>query len=246
MSEGSEEQSYVETGVDSLDSILDGGILQGSSVLVTGNPGTGKTVLAMQYLYHGVEECDEGGVYLSFEESAEDLAQAAESLGFGRWRDHVDSGDIVVYDKMDLLDERDFASTLTSVLDEVSDGDYRRLVMDSLTMFEMFFENEKERRRYLLKTVEILKERGFTSYLVHESAEVFPDRDIGLEEFLTDGNFYLGQAPTKSGSNRYIWVPKMRKQAIDTHIFPMEIGEGGIIVHESAAGFLQMDDRGDL
>ncbi len=239
-------ESYVDTGVEGLDTILGGGVREGSSVLVTGNPGTGKTVLAMQYLYHGVEEAEDRGVYLSFEESREDLAQAAESLGFTRWREHVEDGRIAVYDKMDLLDEHDFASTLTSVLDEVEGGDYRRLVMDSLTMFEMFFEDEQDRRRYLLKTVEILKDRGFTSYLVHESAEVFPDRDIGLEEFLTDGNFYLGQAPTKSGSYRDIWVPKMRKQAIDTHIFPMEIGEGGIVVHENAAGFLQMDGRGDL
>ncbi|MFP4633170.1 MAG: RAD55 family ATPase, partial [Halobacteriales archaeon] len=216
------EHDYVETGVESLDSILGGGIVRGSSVLVTGNPGTGKTVLAMQFLYRGVVDHGEKGVYMTFEESREDLAQAAESLGFDGWRDYVDSGELEVYDKMDLLDERDFATTLTSVLDEVSD-DYSRLVMDSLTMFEMFFETEHERRRYLLKTVEILKERGFTSYLVHESSAVFPDRDIGLEEFLTDGNIYLGQAPTKSGSNRYVWVPKMRKQAIDTHIFPMEI-----------------------
>ena len=234
------ENRKVETGVGGLDEILNGGIHRDSAVLISGNPGTGKSILGMQYLDHGVRERDEGGVYLTFEETKEDVMEAAESIGIDGWSDHVENGDIVVYDKMDLLEETDFSASLTSILDDVDSEKYSRLVMDSLTMFEMFFESEQERRTYLLKLIDILKHNGFTSLLVQESQAVFPDRDIGLEEFLTDGNIYMAQTPTKTGANRYIWVAKMRKQEIDTHVFPMEINQGGIDVHENAAGFSYM------
>jgi KaiC/GvpD/RAD55 family RecA-like ATPase len=109
--------------------------------------------------------------------------------------------------------------------------------MDSLTMFELFFEGERENRRYLLKFADVLKEYGVTALLVAEQSAMFPEQEIGLENFLTDGNIFLIQTPTGSGVNRYLWVGKMRKQAVDTDIFPMEIGRGGITVHENAAGF---------
>ncbi len=247
----------VKTGVEGLDTVLNGGIHENSTVLVSGNPGTGKSILGMQYLAHGVDEYDEGGVYLTFEETRDDVNEAAESIGIEGWNEAVEDGDIIIYDKMDLLEETEFSQTLTHILDDIDSDSYSRLVMDSLTMFEMFFESEQEKRTYLLKLIDILKHNGFTSLLIQESEAVFPDRDIGLEEFLTDGNIYLAQTPTKSGANRYVWVAKMRKQEIDTHVFPMEIDEGGVRVHENAAGFSYMsgenvgdsmgvDDRGGL
>jgi len=209
----------VRTGVEGLDAVLNGGIHENSTVLVSGNPGTGKSILGMQYLAHGVRN-GEGGVYLSFEETRDDINEAAESIGIDGWTEAVEEEDIIIYDKMDLLEETEFSETLTHILDDIDSDSYSRLVMDSLTMFEMFFETEQEKRTYLLKLIDILKHNGFTSLLIQESEAVFPDRDIGLEEFLTDGNIYLAQTPTKSGANRYVWVAKMRKQEIDTHVFP--------------------------
>ena len=230
----------VTTGIEGLDAILGGGIQRNSTVLISGNQGTGKSILGTQYLDHGVREHDEGGVYLTFEETVDDVVEAAESIGMDDWGEHVENGDIVVYDKMDLLEETDFSQSLTRILDDIDSDSYSRLVIDSLTMFQMFFESEQEKRTYLLKLIDILKHNGYTSLLIQESQETFPDRDIGLEGFLTDGNIYLAQTPTKSGANRYVWVAKMRKQEIDTHVFPMEIGEGGIRVHDNAAGFSYM------
>src|SRR6056297_2282599 len=109
-------------------------------------------------------------------------------------------------------------------------------------MFQLFFENEQEQRQYLLKFIDILKDSGLTSILTMEQSAVFPDTEIGLENFLTDGNIYLIQSPAGSTSNRYIWVAKMRKQPIKNSMFPLEIGEGGIEVYEQAAGFSMMGD----
>jgi len=229
-----------ETGIDGLDDILNGGIVRNSTTLVSGNPGAGKSILGLQYVYNGVELFDEKGIYLSFEENEADLREAAESIGFEHWADHVESGDIKVYDKRRLLGENDFTASLDLLLEDLEDQEYDRLVLDSLAMFELFFEDEREKRTYLLKFTDILRENGLTTLLTNEQAAVFPDTEIGLENYLTDGNIYLIQMPTDAGVNRYVWVAKMRKQNIETDIYPMEIDQGGIRVHESASAFSMM------
>jgi len=230
-----------KTGIEGLDSILNGGIVKDSTTLVSGNPGAGKSILGLQYIYNGVDMFDEKGIYLSFEENEEDLREAAEAIGFDKWPEYVESGEILVYDKKELLRENDFSSSLDLLLEDFQDNDYERLVLDSLAMFNLFFEDEKERRTYLLKFSDILKQNGLTTLMTNEQGAVFPKADIGLENYLTDGNIYLLQTPTESGVNRYVWVAKMRKQNIETDIFPMEIAWGGITVHENASAFSMMN-----
>ncbi|AQL43090.1 circadian regulator CirA [Halorientalis sp. IM1011] len=231
-----------KTGIDGLDQILNGGIVTNSTTLVSGNPGAGKSILGLQYIYNGVEMFDEKGIYLSFEENEQDIREAAESIGFENWADHVESGDIKVFDKQVLLRENDFTSSLDLLLDDIQDEDYQRMVLDSLTMFQLFFENEQEKRTYLLKFTDILRQNELTTLMTNEQGAVFPDTDIGLENYLTDGNIYLIQTPTESGVNRYVWVAKMRKQNIETDIFPMEIEHGGITVHQNASAFSMMSE----
>ncbi|SDM17946.1 RecA-superfamily ATPase, KaiC/GvpD/RAD55 family [Halogranum gelatinilyticum] len=230
----------LKTGIEGLDSVLNGGIVKNAAVLVSGNPGTGKSIFGIQYLYKGVTEFDERGIYISFEENAEDIRQAAESVGFDKWGELVEDDDIKVYDKQVMLREGDFTSAIDKLLDDFTESKYDRLVLDSLTMFQLFFDDERENRTYLLKFTDILKQNGLTSLLINEQGAVFPETEIGLENFLTDGNIYFIQTPTDSGVNRYVWVAKMRKKNINTDIFPMEIGEGGITVHERAGGFSMM------
>ncbi|WP_436900766.1 RAD55 family ATPase [Halovenus halobia] len=231
-----------ETGIDGLDDILNGGIVNNSTTLVSGNPGAGKSILGLQYIYNGVEKFGEKGIFLSFEENAKDLQEAAESIGLDNWGQHVEDGNITVYDKQVLLRENDFSSSLELLLSELDNDNYERLVLDSLTMFKLFFETEREQRTYLLKFTDILAENDLTTLMTNEQGTVFPETDISLENFLTDGNIYLLQTPTDSGVNRYVWVAKMRKKNINTDIFPMEISEGGITVHQNASAFSMMSE----
>jgi len=232
-----------KTGIDGLDEILNGGIVRNSTTLVSGNPGAGKTILGLQYIYNGVELYDEKGIFLSFEENAEDLREAAESIGLDNWGQHVEDGTIKVYDKQELLRENDFSSSLELLLGDLDDDSYERLVLDSLTMFQLFFDNEREQRTYLLKFTDILSENNLTTLMTNEQGTVFPETEVGLENFLTDGNIFLLQTPTESGVNRYLWVAKMRKKNIDTDIFPMEIRQGGITVHKNASAFSMMSEE---
>ena len=230
----------VKTGVDGLDSILNGGLVRDSTVLVSGNPGTGKSLFGIQFLHAGVTDHGERGIYVSFEEDEEDILAAAESIGLHEFVELVEEGEIKIYDKSEMLREGDFNAALDTLLEDFADPSFDRFVLDSLTMFQLFFDDETEQRTYLLKFSDILKRNGLTSLLINEQGAVFPETEIGLENFLTDGNIYFIQTPTDSGVNRYVWVSKMRKKDIDTDIFPMEIGEGGISVYERAGGFSMM------
>ncbi|PSQ47183.1 circadian regulator CirA [Halobacteriales archaeon SW_7_65_23] len=232
-----------KTGIDGLDEILNGGIVRNSTTLVSGNPGAGKTILGLQYIYNGVELYDEKGIFLSFEENADDLQEAAESIGLENWGQHVEDGTIKVYDKQELLRENDFSSSLELLLGDLDNESYEQLVLDSLTMFQLFFDNEREQRTYLLKFTDILSENNLTTLMTNEQGTVFPETEVGLENFLTDGNIFLLQTPTESGVNRYLWVAKMRKKNIDTDIFPMEIRQGGITVHKNASAFSMMSEE---
>jgi len=231
----------VSTGVEGLDSILTGGITERSTVLVSGNPGTGKRVSlgSSTSTTASPNTTSAGGVrLLRGGRSGHPRRRRVDRVrGFG---DLVDSGDIVILDKREMLRETDFSTAVDKLLDTIEDGEFDRLVLDSLSMFQLFFDAEQEKRTYLLKFSDILKANGLTSLLINEQGAVFPDTEVGLENFLTDGNIYFIQTPTDSGVNRYVWVAKMRKQDIDTDIFPMEIGEGGITVHERAGGFSMM------
>ncbi|MEK6984613.1 MAG: ATPase domain-containing protein [Nanoarchaeota archaeon] len=60
--------SRFRTGISELDSVLDGGFPKGSVVLVSGSSGTGKTILALEWLFHGVNKFNENGVYVTFTE----------------------------------------------------------------------------------------------------------------------------------------------------------------------------------
>jgi len=71
------------TGIKGLDTITFGGLPKGRTTLVCGNAGCGKTLLGMEFLLHGASEYNEPGVFLSFEETVDDLIQNTESLGFG-------------------------------------------------------------------------------------------------------------------------------------------------------------------
>jgi RecA-superfamily ATPases implicated in signal transduction len=107
----------VSTGVPGLDSILSGGITKQSTVLVSGNPGTGKSIFGIQYLYTGVTDNDQRGVYVSFEEDEADIRAAAESVGLDRFDELVDAGDIVILDKRQMLRETDFSTAVDKLLD---------------------------------------------------------------------------------------------------------------------------------
>src|SRR2546422_6788268 len=71
-----------QTGIASLDKIIEGGLARGDTIIVAGQPGTGKTTLGLQFLYHGAVRCGDNGVYASVIESGEKLKRNSRRFGW--------------------------------------------------------------------------------------------------------------------------------------------------------------------
>jgi KaiC/GvpD/RAD55 family RecA-like ATPase len=100
-----------------------------------------------------------------------------------------------------------------------------------VNLFKYYFPAEEDRRRYMLKFIRILKDRGITTLLVDEVLEPFPAMRLTEEMYFTDGNISLFFSRLGNTVERCFWVTKMRCQEIDMNIMPMSIGKGGIEVY---------------
>ncbi|MBU4202126.1 MAG: circadian regulator CirA, partial [Candidatus Altiarchaeota archaeon] len=85
----------IKTGIPGLDDMMDGGLPKGSTTVISGPPGIGKSNLAMQYIYNGVSKYDDPGVYITVEDTVEDMENYAAGFGWNV-REYEDAGKIAV------------------------------------------------------------------------------------------------------------------------------------------------------
>lgn len=156
----------VKTGVEAFDDLVMGGLPRGRTTIVGGTPGSGKTVFATQFLAHGITELDEPGVFVTFEESPEEIEVNMASFGWDirRWKNVAklafvdasprDSDQIVVGDF-------DLAGLLARILHAARSAKAKRIVLDSITqLFDHFIADQALVRRELLRIATALKGEG--------------------------------------------------------------------------------------
>ena len=171
----------VPSGIKGLDSITQGGLVKGSTTLVSGYAGTGKSIFCCQFLMEGLlkgEKC----MLVTFEESPDDLR--ADAMAFG-W-------DLGKYENKGLL-SIGYRPPLKSeelyfFSNEIRKYKVDRVALDSTSVLAMSCKNDFEIRRELFKLVEVLKRSGATSLL---TAEMVAGKDgvisrFGIEEFVVD------------------------------------------------------------
>jgi KaiC/GvpD/RAD55 family RecA-like ATPase len=227
--------NYVKTGVPGADIILNGGLYPASSVLVSGPPGSGKSIFGMQFVYAGAKE-GEPGLILAIEETDRSLSEYADSIGMDGWDGLVSKG-IITPVTDDYFSKLDLPGSLEGIMDLVSGTSAKRMVLDSMNLFKYYFPEDKERRRYMLKFIRILKQKGITLLMVSEVMEVFPRMSLTDEMYMSDGNISLFLSRMGNTVERCFWVTKMRRQAFDMKIVPMSIGKGGIEVYPDAVPY---------
>ncbi|MFO7677943.1 MAG: ATPase domain-containing protein [Thermoplasmatota archaeon] len=116
----------ISTGIKGLDPLVSGGFLQGSVVLVSGTPGTGKTIVCFQYIQQGIKN-GEKCLYFTSDERVHSLIHQANELGFN-FQQYIDSGQLT-FRYLD-LDKRDVHKEMDDILQT---GSFSRVVLDSLT-----------------------------------------------------------------------------------------------------------------
>ncbi len=198
----------VQTGIPSLDKLIEGGLVPGDTTIVAGQPGTGKTTLGLQFLVHGAVKCGENGVYASVIESGEKLKRNARRFGW----------DLDVLEKEGRLQLVSLQSTmkagvstaLETVLEALHTVKARRLVFDSLSALMTAFESTAEARSFLHIMLKFLEAANCTTLMISEVPWGKQQLGTNFEEFLGDGLIVLESSFDNSRVRRRIYIPKMR------------------------------------
>lgn len=222
------------TGISGLDEITGGGLPLGRPTLVTGFAGCGKTLLAMEFLVRGATEFNEPGVFMAFEEKAEELARNVASLGFdldalaARKRIYLD---YVRVDRNEIEETGEYnLDGLFVRLDHAIDSiGAKRVVLDTVESLFGGLTNESILRAELRRLFGWLKEKGVTAIVTGERGEEGLTRH-GLEEYVADCVVLLDHRVTEQVSTRRLRVVKYRGSRHETNEFPFLIGQNGIFL----------------
>src|SRR6185437_16599870 len=178
------------TGIEGLDEITGGGFPLGRPVLICGSAGSGKTILAIQFLMKGITEHDEPGVFMSFEESAVDLAKNAGSLGFDLETSIAQKKlkiDYVRLERSEIQEtgEYDLEGLFIRLNHAIDSIGAKRVVLDTLEALFGGLPNEMILRAELRRLFRWLKDKGVTAVITAERGDRSLTR-YGLEEYVAD------------------------------------------------------------
>jgi len=216
--------------------MLNGGLLPGSTVLVRGAPGTGKTSLALRFLTHGATKHEEHGLLISFEEFPASLHRDAEALGLSL-KEMETSGRLhLMFTSPEvLLASLELPDSRLSQL--ILDANIRRLVLDSVTSFNHLTNDVHELRHIHASVTNGLRREGITAMLLGEEGWAEHRRACrGGLSFLVDTIIMLRYVEIESTMQRAIVVLKMRGSSHAKEIRRYEIGQGGLTVLDAFEG----------
>src|SRR5512133_1080368 len=222
------------TGIVGRDQVTGGGLPRGRPALVCGSAGCGKTLFAMEFIVRGATEFKEPGVFMSFEETSEELAKNVKSLGF-------DLDDLVRRKKLAM----DFVRVERSEIEETGEYDLdglfvrlnyaidsvkaKRVVLDTIESLFAGLSNTGILRAELRRLFRWLKDKGVTAVITGEKGEGTLTRH-GIEEYVSDCVILLDHRVDEQLSTRRLRVVKYRGSTHGTNEYPFIIDAQGISV----------------
>ncbi|HET6628648.1 MAG TPA: ATPase domain-containing protein [Woeseiaceae bacterium] len=215
------------TGIGKLDALLDGGIPLGSTLLIAGVAGTGKTVLSFEFLYRGAE-AGEKGIMFSFEETRERLLATARGLGWDIER-HIERGmlDIVFIPQPDIMVE----ANLLMMREKIEAMQARRVVVDSVSVFLHKVRDPQVAREKTFQIASIVQNAGAVAFLntdiPYGSNQI---SRFGVEETVVEGVILLTATQEGLERQRYLEIYKLRNTAHLKGRHSITIGPGGLTV----------------
>src|SRR5437762_7638677 len=222
------------TGIQGLDEITGGGLPRGRPTLICGGPGCGKTILAMEFLINGAREFNEPGVFVSFEETIDDLTQNFASLG-------LDPRPLAARKKLSL----DYVRVEPNEIQETGNYDLdglfirlehaidaigaKRVVLDTIAALLSGLSDTLVLRAELRRLFNWLRTKGVTAIVTGERGEGLMTRH-GLEEYITDCVIMFDHRVVDQNATRRLRVVKYRGWTHGAHASPFFIDESGISV----------------
>jgi len=228
----------VKTGIEGLDEMLEGGLPRSQVVAIMGSFGTGKTTFGLQFIQQGLKQ-GEKGIFISLEEDQESILSAARSYGW-------ELGPFIEQKMLAIvkLEPTDAKTTITRIKSELPDFiksfGASRIVLDSVSLLNLLFEADHEKRTNLFNLIQMVKRTGATCIMTAEVNDSNPNasRD-GLVEYAVDGVIALRYEENRERGEIQLTVRvmKMRRIAHSRRVKPYAITGKGIEVHAAADAF---------
>lgn len=238
----------VPTGINGLDAMLHGGLLKGTSVLLAGDPGVGKTVTALHFLLNGAQMGD-AGIYLSFQEDPYQLRYIARNFGFDVERLEQEGRVRFLYQSPVEINPDALALTLIQAVEHLN---ATRVVIDSIRDLEAGTYHDPYRFfNYVYSLVQWFKDRRVTVLLTSEIGTMF-GTDLTLTGYgishIADTLVVMRYAPTDRGVTRVMAVLAARGSAHSHEVREFRISEAdGVVIGDVQRGSLILQDyaKGD-
>jgi circadian clock protein KaiC len=214
-------------GVQALDDLIGGGLFDGSTTMVVGISGVGKTVLGTQLLREGAIS-GKRGLLISLDEHPAQIVRNAATVGLDL-QEHLDSGMIHIF--YESPQELEIDSHFARIVKTIEENDIQRLVIDGVTSYSTALDNQRSYRDFFHALVAYSKYRLMTTFFSYENPELFGISSY-MPEFpvssIVDNIILLSLVEFGNTLHRCIAVVKARgcKHEFDTREFV--IGQGGM------------------
>lgn len=222
------------TGIAGFDEITAGGLPRGRASLVCGGPGCGKTLFGVEFLVRGATEFGEPGVLMTFEETAEELAENVASLGFDLEELQAEKRlaiDHVRVERSDIEEagEFDLEGLFVRLHMAIQGVGAKRVVLDTIESLFSGLPNPAILRSEIRRLFRWLKDRGMTVVVTAEQGAGTLTRE-GLEEYVSDCVIFLDHRVVQQASTRRMRIIKYRGSIHGTNEYPFLIDQSGISI----------------
>jgi circadian clock protein KaiC len=235
------------TMIEGFDDITHGGLPTGRAAIVSGTSGTGKTLFAVQFLYNGIIEFNEPGVFVTFEETPNDIIKNAASFGWNLQK-FIDEGKLFLLDAspdpegQEVVGNFDLSALIERIDYAIRKYKARRVSIDSVTAVFQQYEAASVVRREIFRLVARLKQIGVTTVMTTERLEEYgPVARFGVEEFVSDNVVIVRNVLEGERRRRTIEILKLRGTTHMKGEYPFTITNQGISIFP--LGAMQLTQR---
>jgi circadian clock protein KaiC len=226
--------SKAPTGIPGMDEITGGGLPKGRPTLIAGGAGCGKTLFAIEFLVNGAAQYGEPGVFVAFEENAEELAHNVASLGFDLKELMRQKKLIIDYVRVERAEieetgEYDLDGLFIRLGHAIDTIGAKRVALDTVEVLFSALPNQAILRAELHRLFRWLKDKGVSAVITAERGEGTMTR-FGLEEYVADCVILLDHRVNEQISTRRLRIVKYRGTLHGTNEYPFLIGKHGISV----------------
>jgi circadian clock protein KaiC len=245
----------VPTGVEGLDELIGGGFPRGRVILVLGGPGTGKTILASQFLYKGISQYGENGIFVSLDEGKNHFYSEMAKFGWD-FKKAEDEGKFLFVDatrlsRVAMLKEKLTKEETSSLrgkelqidrlIEElqakIQQISAKRVVLDTLASLFYRFIDPIERRTAGVDLIESLSDINATTIVTTELSQLGLERNLMDEEFLVHGVIMMQTLFSGGSTTRALQVEKMRSTNVNPNLVPYMIDKNGVEIFPAMSVF---------